>query len=234
MECFACQRQYGMILAKDSGRSVDELIHWSSCLSEGRETPCWEARREVSMYITSSECFFVIILTAAFIGLWRGWIREVITTAILLGVILFLLLGGSDVIYRFIFVNLVDAFKALFGGGVSASNSNPAAPPSTQSDFVFTLLTFGGLTTVGYLVGHRAGKPPTSATHRLTGIIPGAVNGAAIVFYATRNIIPNVDVNVQSPDASTVGSYLPVIFGIALLAVIVILIALSSKSKAKK
>jgi len=187
-----------------------------------------------AMYITSSECFFVIILTAAFIGLWRGWVREVITTAILLGVILFLLLGGSDVLYRFIFVNLVDAFRALGGSTVSAPDSGTAAPPSTQADFLFTLLTFGGLTTIGYVVGHKAGKPPTTATHRLTGVIPGAVNGASVVFYATRNIIPNVNVDVASPDPTTVSNYLPVIFGIALLAVVVILIALSSKSKSKE
>jgi hypothetical protein len=184
------------------------------------------------MYITSSECFFVIILTAAFVGLWRGWIREVITTAILLGVILFLMLGGSDVIYRFIFVNLIDAFRALGGGGTTGTTSAPT--PSTEGDFFFSLLTFGGLTTVGYLVGHKAGKPPTSATHRLTGIVPGAVNGAAVVFYATRNLIPNLNLSVQSPDSGTVSNYLPVIFGVALLAVLVILIALSAKSKAKK
>ncbi len=187
-----------------------------------------------AMYITSSECFFVIILTAAFIGLWRGWIREVITTAILLGVILFLLLGGSDVIYRFIFVNLVDAFRALGGGTASTPDSGSAVPPSTQTDFLFSLLTFGGLTTVGYLVGHKAGKPPTTATHRLTGLIPGAVNGASVVFYATRNILPNASLSVSSPDAATVSNYLPVIFGIALLAVVIILIALSSKSKSKE
>jgi hypothetical protein len=186
------------------------------------------------MYITPSECFFVIILITAFLGLWRGWIREVVTTAILLGVILFLLLGGSDVLYRFIFVNLVNAFKALGGSTVATPDSNTVAPPSTQADFLFSVLTFGGLTAVGYLVGHKAGKPPTTATHRLTGVIPGAVNGAAVVFYATRNIVPNLNVNVQSPNASTVSNYLPVIFGIALLAVVVILIALSTKSKAKK
>lgn len=184
------------------------------------------------MYITSSECFFVIILAAAFIGLWRGWVREVITTAILLGVILFLMLGGSDVIYRFIFVNLIDAFRALGGGSTSGNTSPP--PASAQGDFLFSLLTFGGLTAVGYLVGHKAGKPPTTATHRLTGIVPGAVNGAAVVFYATRNLIPNLNLSVQSPDSGTATNYLPVIFGIALLAVLVILIALSAKSKAKK
>lgn len=186
------------------------------------------------MYITSSECFFVIILTAAFVGLWRGWVREVITTAILLGVILFLLLGGSDVLYRFIFVNLIDAFKALGGSTVSAAGPDTTTSPSTQTDFFFSLLTFGGLTAVGYLVGHKAGKAPTTAVQRLTGVIPGTVNGAATVFYATRNIVPNLDVDVASPDATTVNNYLPVIFGIALLAVVVILIALSTKSKSKE
>ncbi|HEY7348893.1 MAG TPA: hypothetical protein VH599_11335 [Ktedonobacterales bacterium] len=187
------------------------------------------------MYITSSECFFVIILIAAFIGLWRGWIREVITTAILLGVILFLMLGGSGILYQFIFVNLVNAFRALFSGdSISAANSNTVAPLSTQGDFLFTLLTFGGLTTVGYLVGHRAGRPPTAASHRLAGVIPGIVNGAAVVFYTTRSIIPNADVSVQGPNAATASNYLPVIFGIALLAVVGILVVLSTKSKAKK
>lgn len=187
------------------------------------------------MTITSGECFFVIVLATAFIGLWRGWIREVITTAILLGVILFLLLGGAGILYQFIFVNLVNAFKALFNGGaVSASNSNTAAPLSSQGDFLFSLLIFVGLTGLGYLVGHRAGKPPTSAAHRLTGVIPGLVNGAAVVFYITNKIIPNASVSVQGPNAATATSYLPVVFGIALLAVIVVLIALSTKGKAKK
>lgn len=222
-----------MIFAKACDRFVDQLIQCSSHLSRkhGSHTR-GEARWEASMYITSSECFFVIILTAAFVGLWRGWAREVITTAILLGVILFLMLGGSDVIYRFIFVNLIDAFRALGGGSTAAGGTAPQG--TAQTDFLFSVLTFGGLTTVGYLVGHKAGKPPSTATHRLTGVIPGAVNGAAVVFYATRNLIPNLNLSVQSPDSGTVSSYLPVIFGIALLAVLVILIALSAKSKAKK
>lgn len=186
------------------------------------------------MTITSGECFFVIILTAAFIGLWRGWIREVITTAILLGVILFLMVGGSEILYRFIFVNLVNAFKALFSGGTVTAPSSGPAPLSSQGDFLFSLVTFVSLTGLGYLVGHRAGRPPASPTHRLTGIIPGAVNGAAVVFYATRNIIPQLDVSVQGPNATTATNYLPVIFGIALLAVVGVLIALSTRSKAKK
>lgn len=185
------------------------------------------------MTITSGECFFVIILLAAFIGLWRGWIREVITTAILLGVILFLMVGGSEILYRFIFVNLINAFRALFGGGsVTAANSNPA-PLSTQTDFLFSMVTFVSLTGLGYLVGHRAGRPPASPAHRLTGVIPGIVNGAAIVFYATRNIIPQLNVNVQGPSASTATNDLPVIFGVALVAVVGVLIAISSR-KAKK
>lgn len=185
------------------------------------------------MTITSGECFFVIILLAAFIGLWRGWIREVITTAILLGVILFLMVGGAEILYRFIFVNLVNAFRALFSGGsVTASNSGPT-PLSSQGDFLFSLVTFVGLTGLGYLVGHRAGRPPTSPAHRLTGVIPGIVNGAAVVFYATRNIIPQLNVNVQGPSASTATNELPVIFGVALLAVVGVLIAISSR-KAKK
>ncbi len=186
------------------------------------------------MVITSGECLFVILLVAAFIGLWRGWIREVITTAILLGVILFLILGGQGVLYRFIFVNLVAAFKALFEGStVAVPPPNPPAQPS-QGDFLFSLFTFATLIMIGYAVGHKAGKPPASATHRLTGIIPGIVNGIAILFYSVRYIIPQINVSVEGPNATTVSMYLPVVFGLALVAVIGLLIALSTKGKAKK
>ena len=142
------------------------------------------------MYITSNECFFVIVLTAAFVGLWRGWVREVITTAILLGVILFLLLGGSDVLYRFIFVNLIDAFKALGGSTVSAPGSPTDTPTSAPNDFLFSVLTFGGLTTVGYLVGHKAGKAPTTATHRLAGLIPGPSTARLLYFMQRTKLSP--------------------------------------------
>ena len=186
------------------------------------------------MTITQNECLFVILLVAAFIGLWRGWIREVITTAILLGVILFLTLGGQGVLYQFIFVNLVDAIKALFSGSTSVSVAPTGTSQPAQGDFLFTSLTFAGLTAISYMVGHKAGKPPTAASHRLTGIIPGIVNGIAVAFYSVRYIIPQLNVSVQSPNDATVSNYLPVVFGLALLAVIVVLIVLSTKSKAKK
>lgn len=185
------------------------------------------------MTITQNECLFIILLVAAFIGLWRGWIREVITTAILLGVILFLTLGGQGVLYQFIFVNLVDAIRALFSGNTSVSVASSPSQPA-QGDFLFTSLTFIVLTCISYLVGHRAGRPPTAASHRLTGIIPGAVNGIAIAFYSVRYIIPQLNVSVQSPDQTTVSTDLPIVFGLALIAVIVVLIALSTRSKAKK
>jgi hypothetical protein len=185
------------------------------------------------MTITSGECLFVIILVAAFIGLWRGWIREVITTAILLGIILFLLVGGNAILYRFLFVNLVTAFKALFeGNSVSVAASPPPQP--TQGDLLFNLSTFTALTGISYLVGHKAGKPPTTNTHRLTGIIPGIVNGVAVVFYVVAHIfqMPS-SLNVEGPNAATVTSYVPAIFGLAILSVIVVLIVLTTK-KAKK
>lgn len=187
------------------------------------------------MTITSGECFFVIVLITAFIGLWRGWMREVITTAILLGIVLFLMLGGTNILYQFIFVNLANAFKALFGGGtVAASDSSSATPLSSQANVLFSTAAFVVLTGFGYLVGHRAGKPPAAPAHRLTGVIPGIVNGAAVVFYITHSILQQqLNVNIASPDATTAGNSLPVVFGIALAGVVVVLIAISSK-KAKK
>ena len=89
------------------------------------------------------------------------------------------------------------------------------------------------LTGIGYVVGHKAGKPPTAPVHRLAGIIPGAVNGVAVIFYTVDHIIPQLQVNVQSPDVTTVTNYAPVVFGLGIAFVVGVLIVLTTR-KAKK
>lgn len=184
------------------------------------------------MTVSSGECVFSILLIAAFIGLWRGWMREVITMAIVLAVILFLSTIGNGLLYRFIFVNLAAAFRDLLGGGsVSVASYNP--PANGEGSTFFMLSTFTILTGIGYLVGHKAGRPPTAASHRLVGIIPGAINGIAITFYTVTHIIPNLQVNAQGPNSGSVNSYLPTVFGIGLVFLIIVLFVLM-KPKPKK
>jgi hypothetical protein len=185
------------------------------------------------MTVSSGECVFIILLITAFVGLWRGWMREIITMAILLAVILFLSTIGNGLLYRFIFVNLSAAFHALVSGN---SVSVASYTPSTQNgegDTLFLLSTFTVLTGMGYLVGHKAGKAPTAAVHRLVGIIPGAINGISITWYAVSHIIPNLQVSAQGPNQSAVGTYEPAVFGIGLVFLIIVLFVLM-KPKPKK
>ena len=233
----ACQRQYGMIFAEGTN-TIPKLNHYLFLCQKHWNQARLSVRQGAFMTITSGECLFVILLVAAFVGIWRGWIREVITTAILLGAILFLSLGGQDWLYRFFFVNLVDAVKALFEGSsvtVPAGSSSPLQP---QSDFWFTFLTFGGLTSIAYVVGHKAHTPsPQQLTprHRLVGVVPGLVNGITILFYSVRNnILSPTGVNVQSPNQTNINNSLPIIFGLGLVVVVGALIWLTTKGKAKK
>jgi hypothetical protein len=185
------------------------------------------------MTVSSGECVFIILLFAAFIGLWRGWMREIITMAILLAVIFFLSTIGNALLYRFIFVNLAAAFHDLLGGGsVSVASYNPPAQ-NAEGDTLFMVSTFTILTGLGYLVGHKAGKPPTAASHRLVGIIPGAINGIAITLYTVSHIIPNLQVSAQGPNTTSVNTYLPTVFGVGLIFLIIVVFVLL-KPKPKK
>jgi hypothetical protein len=175
------------------------------------------------MTISSGQCVFVILLLAAFIGLWRGWMREIITMGILLAAILFLSTVGNALLYRFFFVNLAASFHALLSGSSVNVGSDASSAQNADGDTAFTLVTFSSLTLMGYFIGHKAGKPPTVATHRLVGIIPGAINGIAITFYTVSRIIPQLQVNAQGPNQGSVISDFPLVFGIGLLFLVVVL-----------
>jgi hypothetical protein len=108
-------------------------------------------------YVGQVQCFSIILVTSGCVGLWRGWMREVITLAIVLGSVLFLLNGGTYVIFQFTFVRIPQAFTDLFFGPSQLGFSNPAIPTPNPAGAFFGVVTFGGLTGLGYLVGHRYG-----------------------------------------------------------------------------
>src|SRR5262249_60859620 len=53
-------------------------------------------RRSARMTIGQTQCFMIALVIAGAIGAQRGWGREVITCAILLGTVLFLANGGLN------------------------------------------------------------------------------------------------------------------------------------------
>ena len=188
------------------------------------------------MVIGSFQCFLVFLVITAFIGFARGWMREIITMAIILGAVLFLLNGGGGLLHQFFFVNLPAAFHDLFFGnsGVTAGTPTVSAPNPTE-DYLFGIASFLGLMGLAYGVGHKYGAPATTNQHRLTGILPGTVSGASMAYYASNTILPNTTLDLSSPSGVITRLYLPIILGLGLMGLVVILlISRAGKGGAKK
>jgi hypothetical protein len=177
------------------------------------------------MVLGATQCFFVVLVITGAIGLMRGFVREIITMAIMLGTVLFLLNGGDGLIHQFFFVNLPNAFHDLIFGTSSVSVGSPTvSSPNPTGDYLFSVATFLGLTGLGYGVGHKYGGPPASNQHRLGGVLPGLVNGAAIAYYGTKEILPSTQFAFNTPSDVLTQMYLPIVLGLGLVGLIVVLV----------
>lgn len=186
------------------------------------------------MVVGATQCFFVVLLITAGIGLMRGFMREVITMALVLGAVLFLLNGGGGLLHHFFFVNLPTAIHDLIYGDSAVAVGVPTvSSPNPAGDYLFGLGSFLGLMGLGYGVGHKYGTPPTTNQHRLGGILPGLVNGAAISYYVSSAILPSTTVDLTSPNSALTQMYLPIILGVGLVGLILVLVV-SSLSKGGK
>jgi hypothetical protein len=182
-------------------------------------------RGEATVVIGSFQCFLVFLVITAFIGFARGWMREIITMAIIMGAVLFLLNGGDGLLHQFFFVNLPNAFHDLFFGTSAVAAGTPTvSTPNPTEDYLFGFASFLGLMGLGYGVGHKFGAPATTSAHRLTGVLPGTVSGASMAYYASNTILPNTTLDLSSPSGVITRLYLPVILGLGLLGLVVILL----------
>lgn len=201
------------------------------------------------MVIGQSQCFLIALVLSAAVGARRGWSREVITCAIVLGTVLFLLNGGADMLNTFI-ANLTHnvggtaSAHALSGGttpGVSPSGGTPTYSAATGSNICTPVssqtlgtLIFGGMSFLGYRAGSKYGPPPKLHTHRIAGTIPGAVNGASMAYYLSHGVLTGKQLLLYSPSGNLTSTYLPQIFGIGLLGLLVVLFIASQTSKSSK
>ncbi|HEV7126721.1 MAG TPA: hypothetical protein VGN32_04680 [Ktedonobacterales bacterium] len=175
------------------------------------------------MTITSSLLALITLLITAAIGVKRGWGREVITTAIVLGTLLFLIVGGD----RFI--------TGLFVGASSPVDANSCLGTAlANATRTVSGLIFGGMTLLGYYAGRWHGQRPASGNHRVAGAVAGLVTGGAIVYYVSRNLFPGGQLLLQMPDSSTPLASLPMILGIGLVALVAILFIAKQGNKTSK
>ncbi len=189
-----------------------------------------------SLPFTAQQCFFVAILVFIVVGFQRGWRRELVTLVfVLLAVLLIRPGSGGGFISE-----LLARIPAVFGYIATGSTSTTAATSTATSNFLGpwgTLLGFALVVAIGYVVGQRAFPKPTTPTERFLGIVPSVVSGAFILGYLTSgNFFAKnqqgqsfFSIVVQPPDPT---NFVPVIFAIAIIAVVIGLIAGRAKKSA--
>lgn len=171
------------------------------------------------MVISQSQCFLIALVIAAAVGARRGWGREVVTCAIILGTVLFLSNGGGNFIAN------------LLSQGLRNSPGTTTAACNTLNPQVLSTLIFGGMTWLGYAAGSKYGTAPKSNNHRIAGTIPGAINGASLAYYASNSILPSNSVLLNTPSSAFSNTYLPEVFGFGLLGLLAVLFIAAQSGK---
>jgi len=180
------------------------------------------------------QCFYVAILVFVVVGFQRGWRRELVTLVfVLLGFFLLISPNSSKTVFDFI-ARLPSVIGYLFTG----SGQSVVAPSGNFLGPWGSLILFGLVVAAGYYVGNKAFPKPSTPPERFIGVIPGVISGAFIIGYLNLFVKgaqapgpSNLTVAVQTPDPST---YIPVIFVIMIVAVVVALIAARAKKPAPK
>jgi hypothetical protein len=179
------------------------------------------------MVVGQTQCYMLALVIAAAVGAHRGWGREVITCAILLGTVLFLFNGGID----FLLGGLGNLTRGTTAG-IAAGDPTTCSPATKQT---ITTGVFGLLTYLGYRAGSRYGSPAQHSGHRIAGIIPGALNGAAIAYYFTNALVPNGrQLTLFAPTGETTTAYLPEVFGLGLIGLVIVLMVAGASGKDSK
>jgi hypothetical protein len=179
-----------------------------------------------------SPLFVVAILIGMVLGFQRGWRREVISLVFVLLAIFLVQVNTSDFIGNFL-SHIPGAITILLGG--TPSEGSPQGPLITG--WVPSLFIFAGVVVLGYFVGNKVFPKPATTPERIIGIIPGLLSGAFVLWYlegfiqkATGQPIIPLDFADANP-----GKYVPVIFVIGVLALVVAVIAArAKKAPAKK
>ncbi|HKS69753.1 MAG TPA: hypothetical protein VJQ45_05005 [Ktedonobacterales bacterium] len=198
------------------------------------------------MIIGPTQTFIFSLLAGGAYGARRGWAKEVITTAVVLSDVLFLSNGGAGFLSHILSSTIGSAGGTALGGPLFAGGGGTAPPYTGTTSFGTTAgaactaalttavsrITFVGMTWLGYRSGTRHGPAPKMSSHRVAGIVPGAINGAAIAYYVSNNILPGTSVLLNTPGSIDTSSYLPVVFGIGIVALLIVLFIAGQMKKA--
>lgn len=181
----------------------------------------------MSLPFTEQQCFFVAILVFVVIGFQRGWRRELVSLVFVL-LAVFLVRPDSARTFGLFLARLPAVFAYLVGGSAQANTFSPDAAGLLGPWGL--LLIFALVIILGYYIGNRAFPRPAAPQERFIGIVPAIISGAFILAYLT-SVLPKsggnqVTLALEAPDPS---NFIPVIFVIAIIALMVGLVAARAK-----
>src|SRR5260221_13578990 len=131
-------------------------------------------------FILSTVQFYVdVIAIFAIVGFVRGLDREIISTAFIVPTVLFLYVGGANGLASFFLQRIPYGTNFLASGAIGPRTLPPA--PGPNQILAVAVITLIVAIVLGFLVSNRAFKPTSTSTERFLGIIPGLVEGVAIV-----------------------------------------------------
>jgi len=178
----------------------------------------------MSFILNSGQFYLIVIAIFAIVGFARGWRREVISMAFIVPTILFLYVGGGNGLAGFFLQRIPYGTNFLTAGAVGPKTLPPA--PGPNQVLVVSVIALLVAIALGFLVGNRI-KPTGTPTERFLGIIPGLVEGIAIIamighLFASN---PQITVGTATPNPNNLGNGFLVIFLIAIAALIIGLLA---------
>ncbi len=179
----------------------------------------------MSFILSTVQFYAVVIAIFAIIGFVRGWRREIISTAFIVPTVLFLYVGGATGLASFFLQRIPYGTNFLTGGAIGPKILPPA--PGPNQVLAVAVITLIVAIVLGFLVGNRAFKPTGTPTERFLGIIPGLVEGVAIVAMIGRLFVssPQITFGTNTPNPNNLGNGFLVIFLIAIAALIIALLA---------
>lgn len=186
-----------------------------------------------SLPFTDQQCFFVVIFAFAVGGFIRGWRRELISLVFILLAAALVHPSTNQSVTQFL-TRLPATIGYLISGTARPATVTTAAAPANP---FFTLLLFALIGVAGYYIGNRAFPKPAAQHERFIGILPALVSAAAVLWYINTGGFFAKTTSGQTtfstvfmlPDPT---NYVPVLFVIAVIAVVVALISARTKKSA--
>ncbi|GCE14107.1 hypothetical protein [Tengunoibacter tsumagoiensis] len=179
------------------------------------------------------QCFFVAILAFIVVGFQRGWRRELVSLVFTL-LAVFLIHPETSKSFGEFLGRLPGLFGYLTNQPTNVDSSQPA---NFFGGYIGSLIIFSFIVALGYYIGNKVFPRPITAQERFIGIVPAIIAGSFILNYLNnyfpKNAAgqPSITLNLEKVDPS---NYIPIIFVIAIVAILIAWIAARAKKASAK